>query len=101
MTPMLNRRTRMILVSVAFLATPMGFLATLPVGLSATLPVGLVFPGPSVIQAADLSSIAEKTEGMETHRSSPYRWSYGSNRVCRSQDASAGRRRWRPVREIL
>ena len=57
MTPMLNRRTRMILVTVAFLATP--------VGLSATLPVSLVFPSPSVIQAADLSSIAEKTEGME------------------------------------
>ena len=65
MTLMLNRRTRMILVSVAFLATPMGLSATLPMGLSATLPVGLVFPGPSVIQAADLSSIAEKTEGME------------------------------------
>ncbi len=53
MTPMLNLRTRMILVTLAFLAMPVGFSATSPVGLSAT-------------QAADLPSIAEKTEGMES-----------------------------------
>ncbi len=49
MTPMLNRLSRMILVTVASLAVP--FLAT-SVGLSAT-------------QASDLPSIAEKTDGME------------------------------------
>ena len=53
MTPMLNLRTRMILVTLAFLAMPVGFSATSPVGLSAT-------------QTADLPSIAEKTEGMES-----------------------------------
>ncbi len=53
MTPMLNLRTRMILVTLAFLAIPVGFSATSPVGLSAT-------------QTADLPSIAEKTEGMES-----------------------------------
>ena len=53
MTPMLNVRTRMILVTLAFLAMPVGFSATSPVGLSAT-------------QTADLPPIAEKTEGMES-----------------------------------
>ncbi len=53
MTPKLNLRTRMILVTLAFLAMPVGFSATSPVGLSAT-------------QTADLPSIAEKTEGMES-----------------------------------
>ena len=53
MTPMLNLRTRMILVTLAFLAMPVGFSATSPVGLSAT-------------QTADLPPIAEKTEGMES-----------------------------------
>ena len=53
MTPMLNLRTRMILVTLAFLAMPVGFSATSPFGLSAT-------------QTADLPSIAEKTEGMES-----------------------------------
>ena len=53
MTPMLNLRTRMTLVTLAFLAMPVGFSATSPVGLSAT-------------QTADLPSIAEKTEGMES-----------------------------------
>ena len=53
MTPMLNLRTRMILVTLAFLAMPVGFSATSPVGLSAT-------------QTANLPSIAEKTEGMES-----------------------------------
>ena len=53
MTPMLNLRTRMILVTLAFLAMPVGFSATSPVGLSAT-------------QTADLPSIAEKTQGMES-----------------------------------
>ncbi len=53
MTPMLNLRTRMILVTLAFLAMPVGFSATSPVGLWAT-------------QTADLPSIAEKTEGMES-----------------------------------
>ena len=53
MTPMLNLRTRMILVTLAFLAIPVGFSATSPVGLSAT-------------QTANLPSIAEKTEGMES-----------------------------------
>ena len=53
MTPMLNLRTRMILVTLAFLAMPVGFSATSPVGLSAR-------------QTADLPSIAEKTEGMES-----------------------------------
>tara|TARA_Y100001947_G_scaffold139487_1_gene129777 strand:- start:884 stop:3391 length:2508 start_codon:yes stop_codon:yes gene_type:complete len=43
----------MILVTLAFLAMPVGFSATSPVGLSAT-------------QTADLPSIAEKTEGMES-----------------------------------
>ena len=53
MTPTLNLRTRMILVTLAFLAMPVGFSATSPVGLSAT-------------QTANLPSIAEKTEGMES-----------------------------------
>ena len=53
MTPMLKLRTRMILVTLAFLAMPVGFSATSPFGLSAT-------------QTADLPSIAEKTEGMES-----------------------------------
>ena len=53
MTPKLNLRTRMILVTLAFLAMPVGFSATSPVGLSAT-------------QTADLPPIAEKTEGMES-----------------------------------
>ena len=53
MTPKLNLRTRMILVTLAFLAMPVGFSATSPVGLSAT-------------QTANLPSIAEKTEGMES-----------------------------------
>ena len=53
MTPKLNLRTRMILVTLAFLAMPVGFSATSPVGLSAR-------------QTADLPSIAEKTEGMES-----------------------------------
>ena len=53
MTPMLNLRTRMTLVTLAFLAMPVGFSATSPVGLSAT-------------QTANLPSIAEKTEGMES-----------------------------------
>lgn len=53
MTPMPNLRTRMILVTLTFLAMPVGFSATSPVGLSAT-------------QTADLPSIAEKTEGMES-----------------------------------
>ena len=53
MTPMLNLRTRMILVTLAFLAMPVGFSATSPVGLAAT-------------QTANLPSIAEKTEGMES-----------------------------------
>ena len=53
MTPMLNLRTRMILVTLAFLAMPVGFSATSPVGLSAT-------------QTANLPPIAEKTEGMES-----------------------------------
>jgi hypothetical protein len=50
---MLNLRTRMILITLAFLATPVGLLATLPVSRSAT-------------QTDDLPSIAEKTEGMES-----------------------------------
>jgi len=53
MTPMLNLRTRMILVTMACFAMLMGFSTTIPEGLSAT-------------QAADLPSIAEKTEGMES-----------------------------------
>ena len=53
MTPMLNLRTRMTLVTLAFLAMPVGFSATSPVGLSAT-------------QTANLPSNAEKTEGMES-----------------------------------
>ena len=53
MTPKLNLRTRMILVTLAFLAMPVGFSAPSPVGLSAT-------------QTANLPSIAEKTEGMES-----------------------------------
>ena len=53
MTPMLNLRTRMTLVTLAFLAMPVGFSATSPVGLSAP-------------QTANLPSIAEKTEGMES-----------------------------------
>ena len=53
MIPILNLRTRMILVTLAFLAMPVGFSATSPVGLSAT-------------QTADLPPIAEKTEGMES-----------------------------------
>ena len=53
MTPKLNLRTRMILVTLAVLAMPVGFSATSPVGLSAT-------------QTANLPSIAEKTEGMES-----------------------------------
>ena len=53
MTPKLNLRTRMILVTLAFLAMPVGFSAPSPVGLSAR-------------QTADLPSIAEKTEGMES-----------------------------------
>mgnify|MGYP001174112432 CR=1 FL=1 len=57
MTPMLNLRTPMTLVTVAFLATAMG--------LSAAFPVGLVADSPPLVQTSDLSSIAEKTEGME------------------------------------
>ena len=59
MTPMLNRLTRTILVAVAFLATPVVFVA-IPGALLAT-PVGL-----SATQAADLPSIAEKTDGMQS-----------------------------------
>ena len=61
MTPMLSLRTRMTLVTLVFLATPVGLLAALPVGPLATLPVSRL-----ATQAADLPSIAEKTEGMES-----------------------------------
>ncbi len=64
MSPMLNRRAPMILVTVAFLVSPMG-LSAIPVGLVAPPPVGLMAPGPSPVQADDLMSIAEKTEGLE------------------------------------
>ena len=56
MTPMLKRRTREIITTVAVLATP--------VGLSAIIPLGAVVHGPPVLQTAGLPSIAEKTEGM-------------------------------------
>ena len=66
MTPMPIRRLRDVLTTGAFLAALMGPSTILSVGLAAALPGGVAAHGPPALQATDLPSISEKTEGMKS-----------------------------------